>query len=80
MEMQYKIGQKVMVSPLVTHYNYWEEGTIIEVEDNSFNGIVLTVEMPNGDVFFERADLDYFRQEVMPFFVKPIVAINLSDV
>ena len=76
MEMQYKIGQKVMVSPLVTHYHYWEEGTIIEVEDNSFNGIVLTVEMPNGDVFFERADLDYFRQEVMPFFVKPIVDGN----
>lgn len=73
MEEIYKTGQKVMVSPLVTHYHYWEEGTIIEVEDNSFNGIVLTVEMPNGDVFFERADLDFFRQEVVPFFVKPNV-------
>ena len=69
MEMKYRQGEKIMVSPLVTNYHYWEEGIIIEVEDNPFNGIVITVEMPNGDVFFQRADSDYFSKDVRPFFV-----------
>ena len=70
-EKESMIGDSVMVSPRVTHYGFWEKGTIIEVEDNSFNGIVLTVEMPNGDVFFERDEPEYFKREVMPYFAKP---------
>lgn len=80
MEMKYRQGEKIMVSPLVTNYHYWEEGIIIEVEDNPFNGIVITVEMPNGDVFFQRADSDYFSKDVRPFFVAPSVAIEEGDV
>ena len=73
MNTDYQIGQKIMVSPLLTHYNYWEEGVIINIEDSTFNGIVLTTKMPNGDVFFQRADPEYFSDNIEPFFVTPCI-------
>lgn len=61
MKRDFKLGEKILVSPFLTHKNDWEEGTIIDVENNTFNGIVLSVEMSDGDVFFQRATPDYFK-------------------
>ena len=40
----------------------WLEGTIIDVENNSFNGIVLTVKSDDGRMFF--GQLCFFRHVV----------------
>ena len=61
MKRDFKLGEKILVSPFLTHKKDWEEGTIIDVENNTFNGIVLSVEMSDGDVFFQRATPDYFK-------------------
>ena len=49
-----KKGDIVLISPEVTHQIDWIEGTIIEIEDNPYVGIVLIVQTTDGDVFFER--------------------------
>ena len=54
MKTIFKKGDTVLISPEVTHKIDWIEGTIIEVEDNPFVGIVLVVQTKDGDVFFER--------------------------
>jgi hypothetical protein len=62
MNTNFKVGDKILVSPYLTHKQDWEEGIIIEVEYNTiFNGFVLSVEMSDGDVFFQRATPDYFQ-------------------
>ena len=50
----FKKGDIVLISPEVTHQFDWIEGTIIEIENNPYVGVVLVVETKNGDVFFER--------------------------
>lgn len=50
----FKKGDTVLISPEVTHQIDWIEGTIIEIEDNPYVGIVLFVQTKDGDVFFER--------------------------
>ena len=50
----FKKGDTVLISPEVTHQIDWIEGTIIEIEDNPYVGIVLIVQTTDGDVFFER--------------------------
>lgn len=50
----FKKGDIVLISPEVTHQIDWIEGTIIEIEDNPYVGIVLFVQTKDGDVFFER--------------------------
>ena len=51
---KFKKGDIVFISPEVTHQIDWIEGTIIEIEDNPYVGIVLIVQTTDGDVFFER--------------------------
>ena len=50
----FKKGDTVLISPEVTHQIDWIEGTIIEIEDNTYVGIILFVQTKDGDVFFER--------------------------
>ena len=50
----FKKGDTVLISPEVTHQIDWIEGTIIEIEDNPYVGIVLFVQTKDDDVFFER--------------------------
>ena len=50
----FKKGDTVLISPEVTHQIDWIEGTIIEIEDNPYVGIILFVQTKDGDVFFER--------------------------
>ena len=54
MKRRFKIGEKVLISPEVTHQIDWIEGTIIEVEDNPYVGTVIVAQTKDGDVFFER--------------------------
>jgi hypothetical protein len=39
----------------VTHKNDWIWGTVIDVEDNSFVGTVISAETPSGEIFFDKA-------------------------
>ena len=49
-----KKGDNVMISPEVTHKDGWTEGMVIEVENNPFVGIVISVRTADGDIFFEK--------------------------
>lgn len=52
-----KIGDKVLISPDLTKMAGWITGTVIEVDDNSFVGIVISAETEDKDVFFGKEDL-----------------------
>ena len=50
-------GDSVLISPDLTGLAKWTEGIVIEVEDNTFNGIVVAAETKDRNVFFGRIDL-----------------------
>ena len=52
-----KIGDKVLVSPDLTHKSVWENGEVIKVENISFVGIVISAKTDDGDIFFGYQDL-----------------------
>ncbi|HCD77435.1 MAG TPA: transcriptional regulator [Prevotella sp.] len=52
-----KIGDKVLVSPDLTHKSVWENGEVIKVEDNSFVGKVVSAKTDDGDIFFGYQDM-----------------------
>ncbi len=52
-----KVGDKVLVSPDITHFEDWVSATITKVENNSFVGIVITVITDKQDIFFATKDL-----------------------
>ena len=52
-----KVGDKVLVSPDLTHKSDWENGEVIKVENNSFVGIVVSARTDDGDVFFGYKDM-----------------------
>ena len=56
-QTNFKVGDRVLVSPQVTGEQEWIEATIIEVEQNPFVGIVITVETDDKNVFFEKEDM-----------------------
>ncbi len=58
---KFTVGEKVKISPVVTHKSEWIIGTVIEVENNPFAGIVITVQTPDTDIFFEK---EYLFQKV----------------
>ena len=45
-------GEKIKVSPELTGFENWLEGSIIEVENNKFNGIVISMKTNDGRIFF----------------------------
>ena len=45
-------GDKVLISPELTRLQKWIPGTIIEVEDNPFVGIVISAETEDKDIYF----------------------------
>ena len=48
------LGDKVLISPDLTQANEWLSGTVIEVENNSFVGTVISAKTNDGNVFFGR--------------------------
>ncbi|UOE40828.1 transcriptional regulator [Chryseobacterium suipulveris] len=49
-----KNGDRVLISPQVTGRPDWIEGTVIQVENNPFVGIVITAKSDDGETFFEK--------------------------
>ena len=52
-----KLGDLVLISPDLTMQKDWVKGKVIDVEDNPFNGIVLSAQTENGNIFFGRENL-----------------------
>ncbi|MBQ8158270.1 MAG: transcriptional regulator [Prevotella sp.] len=52
--METKIGDKVLISPDVTHKSDWTPGKVIDVEANPFVGTVISAETENGEIFFDK--------------------------
>ena len=52
-----KTGDKVLISPDLTRMEGWITGTVIEVENNPFIGIVISAETEDKDVFLGKEDL-----------------------
>lgn len=52
-----KTGDKVLISPDLTKLSNWISGTVIEVENNPFVGIVISAETEDKNVFFGHEDL-----------------------
>ena len=50
-------GDNVLISPDLTGFTQWIEGVVIEVENNTFNGVVIAAETKDRNVFFGRKDL-----------------------
>ena len=61
MDRNMEVGDKVLISPDLTLQKEWLPGTIIQVENNPFVGIVISAETEDSNVFFGREDL--FRLE-----------------
>ncbi len=47
-----KVGDRAIVSPDLTGLDDWKEGTVIEIENNHFNGIVISIKIDDGCIFF----------------------------
>lgn len=47
-----KVGDKVRISPDVTHFDEWVDGVVIKIEENRFNGTVITAKTSEEIVFF----------------------------
>ena len=50
-------GDNVLISPDLTGMASWMEGIVIEIENNTFNGIVIAAETKDRNVFFGRKEL-----------------------
>jgi HSP20 family molecular chaperone IbpA len=50
-------GENILISPDLTGLKNWSEGIVIEVENNTFNGIVIAAETRDRNVFFGRREL-----------------------
>ncbi|MBR4263393.1 MAG: transcriptional regulator [Paludibacteraceae bacterium] len=45
-------GDYVMISPDLTAMKGWVKGQIIDVEDNPFNGKVISAQTEDGNIYF----------------------------
>ena len=50
-------GDNILISPDLTGLTNWTEGIVIKVENNTFNGIVISAETRDRNIFFGRKDL-----------------------
>ena len=53
-----EIGQRVNISPYLTHLSDWVTGEIIEVENNPYRGTVIAAKDALGRIFW--GEQDYF--------------------
>lgn len=52
-----KLGDTVLISPDLTHFNEWVRAKVIDIENNSFVGLVISAQTEDGNVFFGTNDL-----------------------
>lgn len=57
----FNFGDQVLISPLITNKSKWLSGKVIEVENNSFNGLVLSAKTDDGIIYFHQAQ--YFEKQ-----------------
>jgi len=50
-------GDQVLISPDLTGKENWMEGTVIEIKNNTFNGLVIAAKTNDRNIFFGRKDL-----------------------
>lgn len=50
--MEIKKGQKAKADPKLTGLSEWVEGTVIDVENNPFKGLVIAIKDQMGRIFF----------------------------
>ena len=55
--MKVEIGDNILISPDLTGQRNWTEGIVIEVKNNTFNGVVIAAETKDKNVFFGQKDL-----------------------
>lgn len=48
------MNEWVLVSPAITNAEDWIKGKIIDIEDNPFNGVVITVQTADGTILWDR--------------------------
>ncbi len=48
------MNEWVLVSPAITDAEDWIKGKIIDIEDNPFNGVVITVQTDDGTILWEK--------------------------
>ncbi len=53
----FSLGEDVLIAPDVTHKEEWIKGKVIEIEQNPFNGIVITAETEEGLKYFHKEEL-----------------------
>ncbi len=54
---KFSLGEEVLIAPDVTHKEEWIKGKVIEIEQNPFNGIVITAETEEGTKYFNKEEL-----------------------
>jgi len=47
-----KLGDLVLISPELTQMKEWIKARVIDVENNPFQGIVISAQTESGDIFF----------------------------
>lgn len=47
-----KVEDKVIISPDLTGLDEWLSAVVVEVEDNKFNGVVISAKAENGQIYF----------------------------
>lgn len=52
-----KVGDLVHISPDLTMQDNWVNGKVIDIENNSFVGIVVSAKTEDGAIFFGREEL-----------------------
>ena len=71
-----RTGDKVLISPDLTHAKDWTQGEVIEVENNPFVGIVISAKTADGNIFFGYKEfLDYLLQTLLDY--KYIVYLSM---
>lgn len=50
------LGDVLLISPDLTRLPDWIQGRVIEVDNNSFIGTVISAETEDGNVFFGKPD------------------------
>jgi hypothetical protein len=52
MDTKIKIGDRMKVSPQLTAQSDWVEGEVIDIEQNPFLGLVISIKDKLGRIFF----------------------------
>ena len=53
----FETGDQVLISPDLTGLTNWSDGVVVEVENNKYNGIVISAETKDRNIFFGRKEL-----------------------